>query len=149
MSDEIRASLAEAEEFARRTWDGIYRVVRHRDDTDGVIWKVTLHASDGPVHFVKNNMIFCHASHGCHDAANTRELRAGTRISKVDGRSIDVTEIVVSGRVIGAVCQDGRGYVFGHTEEDGEIISTLDYCMPLHGRDEMILRVLRLAGFPV
>lgn len=57
----------EAKAVANRTWGGLYNLRVHRNDTDGVIWQVTLHAPDGPVHFVKNGAPYCHASHGCND----------------------------------------------------------------------------------
>jgi hypothetical protein len=56
-----------ARDFAVRTWAGMYRIVR---EDDGV-FRVTLLAVNGPVHFVKVHdgaaLVWCHSSHvGCH-----------------------------------------------------------------------------------
>lgn len=52
----------EAKAAAVQFWDGLYSVRLHRED----IWRVTLHAVNGPVHFVKDGRPYCHESHGCN-----------------------------------------------------------------------------------
>lgn len=48
--------------LASSLWDGLYMVRRAHDD----VWRVTLHAPNGPVHFVcESGGLHCHQSHGC------------------------------------------------------------------------------------